>query len=71
MKLSECYFQRASQRACLFLICIILFTYLFLAVLGLRFCADFSLVAANRGYSLVAGRRLPTGVASLIVEHRL
>ena len=33
---------------------IIVFIYLFLAVLGLRCCKDFSLVAVSRGYSLAA-----------------
>ena len=32
-----------------------MFIYLFLALLGLRGCAGFSLVVASRGYSLVAG----------------
>ena len=32
----------------------ILFTYLFMAVLGLHCCAGFSLVVESRGYSLVA-----------------
>ena len=43
--------------------------YLFLAVLGLHCCADFSLVAARGGYSLVV-RGLLTAAASL-EEHRL
>ena len=32
----------------------ILFTYLFMAVLGLHCCAGFSLVVESRGYSIVA-----------------
>ena len=36
------------------------FTYLFLAVLGLRCCPGFSLVATRRGFFLVAVRRLPS-----------
>ena len=43
---------------------------LFLAVLGLRFCTGFSLVAVSRGYSLVAMHRLLIVVASLVVEHK-
>ena len=46
------------------------FTYLFLALLGLRCSGDFSLVAASRSYSLVAVGGLFTAVAFL-VEHRL
>ena len=41
---------------------------LFLAVLGLCCCADFSLVAAIRGYSLVAVRRLLIAMVSFDVE---
>ena len=43
---------------------------LFLAVLGLRCCTGFSLVAVRRGYSLVAMHRLLIVVASLVVEHK-
>ena len=42
----------------------------FLAVLGLCCCASFSLVAANRGCSLVVVPGLALAVASLL-EHRL
>ena len=41
----------------------IIFTYLFLAVLGLHCYTSFSLVVARRGYSLVAEHGL------LIAEH--
>ena len=47
------------------------FFILFLAVLGLRCCAGFSLVAASRGHSPVAVRGLLIVVASLVVKHRL
>ena len=47
---------------------IILFVYLFLAVLGLRCCTGFSLLAASGGYSLVAMRSLLIAVASLVAE---
>ena len=43
--------------------------YLFLAVLGPRCCAGFSLVVASGGFSLVAVPLI--AVASLISEHRL
>ena len=42
-----------------------IFTYLFLAVLGLRCCRDFSLVVASGGYSLVALPKLLIVVASV------
>ena len=48
-----------------------LFIILFLAVLGFFFCCVRTLVAASRGYSLVAVCRLLISVASLIVNHRL
>ena len=47
------------------------FTYLFLAVLGLRCCVGFSLVAVSASYSLVVVHGLLIAVASLLVEHRL
>ena len=54
---------------------IILFIYLFLAVLGLNCSTGFSLVACGgRGggaYSVVAMRGLLTAVTSLVVEQRL
>ena len=40
-----------------------------LSVLALHCCTGFSLVAAIRGYSLVAGHRLLTAAASLVAEH--
>ena len=49
----------------------ILFIYLFLAVLGLCCCAGFSLAAASRGYSLVVAQGLLVAVVSPVVEHRL
>ena len=41
----------------------------FLAILGLHCCLGFSLVAASRGYSLVALCSLLTAMASLVGEH--
>ena len=41
------------------------------AVLGLHGCARISVVAASRGYSLVAMCGLLIAVASLAAEHRL
>ena len=46
------------------------FIYLFLAVLGLRCHAGFSLVVESRGYSLVAMHKLLFAVA-FVVEHGL
>ena len=45
--------------------------FFFLAVLDLRCCTGFSLVAASRGCSLVAVRRLLVAVISLVGEHGL
>ena len=54
------------------MICLlILFIYLFSAVLGLRCCAGFSLAAESRGSSLYVARGLLTAVASPVVEHGL
>ena len=47
------------------------FIYLFLVVLGLCCCMQFSLIAASGGYPVVAVHRLLIAVASLIAEHRL
>ena len=47
---------------------IIVFTYLFLAVLGLCCCTGFSLVVASGGYSPVAVHGLLIVVASLVAE---
>ena len=47
------------------------FYYLFLALLGLRCCAGFSLVVASGGNFLVAVCRLLIAVASLVAEQRL
>ena len=45
--------------------------YLFLTVLGLFCCADFSLVAASRDYPLVEVHRFLAAVASSAVERGL
>ena len=50
---------------------LILFIYLFLALLGLCCCMGFSLVVPSGGYSLVAVYRASLAVASLAVEHGL
>ena len=42
-----------------------------MAVLSLRCCTGSFLVVASGGYSVIAGYRLLTVVASLITEHRL
>ena len=47
------------------------FMYLFLAVLGLRSCSGFFLVAESRGYSSVVVHSLLTAAASLVVDHGL
>ena len=50
-----------------------IYIYLFLAVLGLHCCVDFSLVveSGSRSYSPVAVQGLLTAAASLVVEHGL
>ena len=48
-----------------------LFIYLFLAVLGLRFCARAFSSCGKRGPLFIAVRRPLTVTASLVVEHRL
>ena len=47
------------------------YSFLFLALLGLRCYMGFSLVAKSGGYSLVAVRGILLAVASLAAEHRL
>ena len=47
------------------------FIYLFLAILCLRCCSDFSLVAAIEDYSLAVGCRFLIVVASLVAEYGL
>ena len=42
--------------------------YLFMTVLGLRSCVDFSPVAESGGYSLAAVCGLPIELVSLVVE---
>ena len=47
------------------------FTFFFWAVLGLCCCADFSLVAVSRAYSLVVVCGLLISMVSQAVEHGL
>ena len=47
------------------------FIYLLLAVLGLRCCLGFSLVAASEGCSLASVHGLAIAGASLVGEHGL
>ena len=44
---------------------------LLMTVLGLHCCTGFTLVAASRGYSLVAVCRLLSAMTSLVTEHGL
>ena len=48
-----------------------LFIYLFMAVLGLRFCARALSSCGKRGPLFIAVRGPPTIVASLVAEHSL
>ena len=50
---------------------LILFIYLFMAVLGLRFCARALSSCGERGPLFIAVHRPLTIAASLVVEHRL
>ena len=67
------WFQMISVMplAFFFLIVFILFIYLFLAVLGLRFCARAFSSCGERGPLFIAVRGLLTIAASLVAEHRL
>lgn len=59
--------EKAKYRLVFFLVSI----YLFLALMGLHYCTDFSLVAMTEGCSPVVVCRLLNVVASLVAEHRL
>ena len=58
------------MRQCFFFF-LILFYYLFLAVLGLRFCARAFSSCGEQGPLFIAVRGPLTVVASLVAEHRL
>ena len=53
------------------LLFLLLYIYVFLAVLDVCCCAGFSVVAARRGYPLVAVTGFLIAVASLVAEHSL
>ena len=55
----------------IFFLIILFYLYLFLAVLGLRFCARALSSCGKRGPLFIAVRGPPTVVASLVAEHRL
>ena len=59
----------SSYGAAFFLFCFVF--YLFLAVLGLRFCAMAFSSFGKRGPLFIAVRRALTIVAALVAEHRL
>ena len=63
--------ERMKEREYVIYLFILNFIYLFLAMLGLYCCMDFSLVVVSRVYSLVAEHELLIVVTSLAVEHRL
>ena len=60
--------MRPYSHADLFSLCI--YSFIFLAVRGLRCCAGFSLVSTSWGFSPVVVQGLLTAVASLVGEHR-
>ena len=51
--------------------CFVLFFYLFLAVLGLRCCAQAFSSCSEQGLLFIAVRGLLIAVASLVAEHEL
>ena len=66
------HFQcNASILSMIFFLIFNLFIYLFLAVLGLRFCARAFSSCSKRGPLLIAVRGPPTITAPLVAEHRL
>ena len=58
-----------SSRLILYFSSLMTLKNVFLAVLGLRYCEGFSLVAASGGSSLVVVCRLLISAASLIERH--
>ena len=62
---------RQGPQVCWLFNCLKKCIYVFLAMLGLRYCLGFSLVVAIRGYSLVGVLRLVIAVASFVVEQGL
>ena len=48
-----------------------IFLFLFLAVLGLRYCVGFSLVVESGGYSLAVVLGLPVAETFLVVKRGL
>ena len=62
---------QALHKTQLTFIFLILFIYLFLAVLGLRFCAKAFSSCGKRGPLFIAVRGPLTVAASLVAEHRL
>ena len=61
-------FLGLCRKTCLILFHFFFLFYLSLGVLDLHCCARLSLVAASRGYSLVAVLGLVIAVASLVAE---
>ena len=61
----------STLKTFLFILLFYLFIYLFLAVLGLRFCARAFSSCGERGPLFIAVRGPLTIVASLVAEHRL
>ena len=63
--------KKSSRKASILTVMFFIILFIYLAVLGLRCCAGFSLIMASGGYPLVAVQRLLLVVASLIVERGL
>ena len=56
---------------CVLFVCLLIYLFLFLAVLGLRCCAGFSLAVVSGACSRIVVHRLLIAVPSLVGEHRL
>ena len=52
-------------------VCLFVFNFVSLAVLGLHCCARLSLAVASWGYSLVVMHKLLIAIVSLVAEHKL
>ena len=68
---TQSFFFFNGLRVCTHFVLIILFIYLFLAVLGLHCCTGFSVVAESWNCPLAVVYRVLTEVASFIVGHEL
>ena len=66
-----CFFFQSLGLFCLFIYLFIYLIYLFMTVLGLRFCARAFSSCGKQGPLFIAVRGPLTVTASLVAEHRL